>query len=127
MTLNPIGFDVSNGQVRPGAAGEAVIARFSPSAVITGAHTAGPFERVRFDPSGGTFTIMAPPSPTPGDRWGVKNVTADATAITIDGNGTSIEDSAAGFSVGASFSLGGAGVAVEWEFDTSAWVVVATK
>lgn len=104
-----------------------VLARFSaptPNPVVA-AHTAIPFQRVTFDPSGGTFQIDMPASPTFGDRVGVKNVTASATAVTVSGNGANI-DNPVGLGVYlASVSVGGAGVFATWEFDGTRWGVVA--
>ena len=59
-----------------------------------------------------------------GDRWGVKNRTADVTAVTIAGNGSNIEDPTVSFALAASFSLVGDGAAVEWEFDGTQWLVI---
>ena len=91
-------------------------------------------ERVRYDPTGGTFTISAPTgvngtgegAPKPGHRWGVKNTGTDATAVTIAGNGANIEDPASPGTYAASISLSGAGRSVEWEFDGTNWIVVAS-
>lgn len=83
--------------------------------------TAG--QRVPYDASGGTFTLTAPASPSQGERWAVKETADDATAITIAGNGSNIEDPVGG-TVGASFSLGLAYVSVEWEYDGTAWRVI---
>jgi hypothetical protein len=101
-----------------------------PVTKITGGLYTTPYvnRRVPYDPSAGTVTLKPPASPTVGDRWGIKNVTTSATAVTIDGNGESIEDPVAGGAPAASFSLGIANVAVQWEFMNSAsgnaWHVV---
>ncbi len=93
-------------------------------APVTTTTTGRPFERIYYDASGGTFTLNAPASPIAGTRWGVKNVNSDATAITISGNGNSIEDPLASFALAASFTLGSDGVSVTWEFDGNNWLVV---
>lgn len=107
------------------ASGAAASARrFTFPAVIPviGPITAVVFQRIPYDPSGGTFQIDAPLAPVRGDRWGVKNETANLTAVTISGNGNNIEDPTVSFSVAASFSLSGDGIGVEWEFNGTNWV-----
>lgn len=89
----------------------------------TANYTATAGQRVPYDASGGTFTLTAPASPSQGERWAVKETADDATAITIAGNGSNIEDPVGG-TVGASFSLGLAYVSVEWEYDGTAWRVI---
>ncbi len=101
-------------------------ARFSyptPNPVVA-AHTAIPLQRVAFDPTGGTFQIDMPATPTIGDRVGVKNVTASITAVTVSGNGANVENPASLGTFAASVSVGGAGVFATWEFDGTQWVVV---
>lgn len=105
-----------------------VLARFTaptPNPVVA-AHTAIPFQRVTFDPSGGTFQIDMPASPIFGDRVGVKNVTASVTAVTVSGNGANIENPASLGTAAASVSVGGAGVFATWEFDGTRWGVVGS-
>lgn len=108
------------------AAAAATSRRFTfPAAIpITALFTAIVFQRVPYDPSGGTFTINAPAAPVQGDRWGVKNETANLTIVTINGNGNNIEDPTASFALAANFTLSGDGIAAEWEFDGTNWVVV---
>lgn len=100
------------------------LARIKNGTAITSTDTADSGERVLYDPSGGTFTINAPASPTIGDHWAVKNVTSDVTTITINGNGNNIEDPTVSFSPAASFSLSGDGISIEWEFDGVQWLVI---
>lgn len=95
----------------------------SPSSVKVGAFTARVGELVLFDPSGGTFQIDAPTSPVAGDRWALKNVTPDATAVTIDGNGNSVEDPNTQTFL-ASYSLAGALNAIDYLFDGTNWVIL---
>ena len=94
------------------------------SSAITSTDTADVNERVLYDPSGGTFTINAPASPSLGDKFAVKNRTSDLTGVTISGNGSNIEDPTSSFALAASFSLVGDGVAAEWEYDGTAWLAV---
>ena len=65
------------------------------TAVQTGTYGASVGEIVRADPSGGTFTINLPTAASIGGQgiW-IKNVTADTTAITVDGNGSETIDGA---------------------------------
>ena len=99
-------------------------ARIKNGTAIVATDTADVGERMIYDPSGGTFTLNAPASPSIGDRWGVKNRTTDTTAITVSGNGSNIEDPTASFALAASFSLTGDGIGVEWEYDGTQWLVV---
>jgi hypothetical protein len=92
--------------------------------VLTGAYTAHEGEYVLYNPTGGTFQIDAPASPVKGDRFGIKNVTTNATAMTIDGNANNIEDPIGG-AIGASFGTGASGslISVIWVFDGTNWLV----
>lgn len=70
--------------------------RQTVTAVQTGAYNAAWGETVRVDPSGGAFTVTLPTAAgNAGRRLTVKNVTADTTAVTIDGNGAETVDGAA--------------------------------
>lgn len=92
---------------------------------ITGATTAAAWQRVLFNPSGGTFLITAPPTPATGDQFGVKNLTTDLTGITVGGNGSSIEDPDALGTVAATTpAFSGAGRSVVWEYNGTDWRVV---
>jgi len=99
-------------------------ARITNGSAVTVTTDADTSERVLYDPSGGTFTIRAPATPTISDHWAVKNFSASLTAITISGNGSNIEDPTISFALAASFSLSGDGIAVEWEYDGTQWVVI---
>jgi hypothetical protein len=100
------------------------MARIKNGTAIVATDTADAGERMVFDPTGGTFTLNAPASPSIGDRWGVKNRSANTTAVTIAGNGSNIEDPTSSYAVAASFSLSGDGIAVEWEYDGTQWLVI---
>ena len=86
--------------------------------------TASVNDFVKYDPSGGTFTIDAPVSPTKDDRFAVKNSTADTTTITLDGNGNNIEDPGS-FALSSSVSVSGAGIALIYQYDdvAGAWFI----
>lgn len=94
----------------------------SPSDVKTGAFTARVGELVLYNPSGGGFQIDAPASPTVGDRFAIKNVTTDTTAVTIDGNAENIEDPGTSTFV-ASYSLALGLVSIEYLYDGTNWVI----
>ena len=96
--------------------------QISYPAIATANVTAAASQRVRYDASGGTFQIDAPASPVAGNRFGIKEVVGDVTAVTISGNGNNIENLATGDFV-ASFSLAQAKVGVEWEFDGTQWII----
>jgi hypothetical protein len=95
----------------------------SSSTVTTGPRVAGIGERVLYDPSGGTFTISAPASPTKDDRFSIKNTTVDVTSMTISGNGTNIEDPSTSTFL-ASFALATALVSIDFLFDGTNWIIV---
>jgi uncharacterized protein YbjQ (UPF0145 family) len=59
-----------------------------------------------YDPSGGTFTLTLPATPSANDRCAIHNDTADLTAITVAGNGSNVLDPVA-LVLGASFTYGG--------------------
>lgn len=96
-----------------------------PTATIitAGPFNANSFDRVRYDPSGGTFTINMPATPQRDTQVGVKNVTSDVTAITVSGNGNDVEDPSAS-SFDASVTVAGDGASIVWEFDGTSWVIV---
>lgn len=89
--------------------------------VAIGATTVLPNIRQRYNPSGGTFTLKAPAAPALGDQFGVKNVNASVTAITIDGNGNNIVNPATHALV-ATFLRGGAFTGVDFVFDGTNWL-----
>ena len=104
--------------------GDAGPASITNGTAVTATDTANLGERMLYDPSGGTFTLNAPASPAIGNRWAVKNRSSDITAITISGNGSSIEDPTSSFSLAASFSLSGDGISTEWEYDGTQWQLI---
>lgn len=97
--------------------------QFDGSSTRTANFTALKGDRYRYDASGGGFTVTAPGSPAAGDRFAIKEVAGDATAITIDGNAAFIEDPIGG-TTPSNFSFGVARASVEWEYDGSTWRVI---
>ena len=93
------------------------------SIVTAGPYTALKGQLVLYDPSGGSFTINAPASPVLGDRFAIKNTTTDATAVTVDGNGNSIENPSTETFV-ASYSLGDGLVSLDFIYDGTNWVLL---
>lgn len=87
-------------------------------------YTASSNEHVKYDPSGPTFTLTMPSSPSTNDQVGIKNVTTDIGAITLAGNGNNVEDPAAPGSTSSSVSVAGAGVSLVYQYDGTAWWIV---
>lgn len=112
--------------VRARAQGEGLLATntLSFTTVKTTNYTGNSWEHIKYDPSGGTFTITFPPSPSIGDKIGTKNVTASAISITVNGNGNNLEGPLAPGTTAASVSVGGAGRSLIWQYDGTVWWVV---
>lgn len=102
----------------------AALLRENISATVIANYTSAAFERVLVNPSGGTFTVSAPASPVTGDRFGVRNVTSNTTALTLSGNGKNIENPSDPSKYGATFTFGGPGWGFDWEYDGTNWNVV---
>lgn len=100
----------------------ATLTVFSTS-ITTGAIVVPKGTVQRYDPSGGSYRIEAPASVIINDLFGVKNVTADLTAVEIFGNGNNIEPISTSTRV-ALFNLVGDGVSVIWKFDGTDWLIV---
>jgi hypothetical protein len=94
-------------------------------AVKVANYTANADELVPYDPSGGTFTLKPPATPSLGDMWAIKNVTTDITSITFDGNGENLEDPLTSTIV-ATFTSGALGslMGITWFYDGTNWVVL---
>ena len=86
-------------------------------------YPANVLDLVLYDPSGGTFQIDAPTSPSLGERWSLKNATTNVTAVTIDGNGNNIENPST-TTIVASYSLAVALVSVDYIYDGTNWLVL---
>lgn len=72
--------------------------------IKTAAYTARMGEVVRCNPTGGAFTVTLPTSAgAPGKVVIVKNASASATAITVDGAGSETIDGAATTSIAAGY------------------------
>lgn len=91
---------------------------------ITGSYNASLGERIPFDPSSGNVVINAPSSPGEGDYFGVKNITADTTNITVSGSGKSLEHPIEAFNLTSSVSFGGDAISIVWEYTGSEWVII---
>lgn len=98
-------------------------------APITAAYTASSWERVPYDPSGGTFTITLPDEPADGDQVQIKNTTNDDTAITIDGSGNDVEDTTeAGIFASTTSLEGHFGVVVfQYDDENGEWTIVSIQ
>ena len=112
--------------VRARGQGEGLLAvntlSFTTTKVAT--YTGAAWEYIKYDPSGGTFQLNFPASPSIGDRIGTKNVTTNATTITVSGNGKNLEDPGAPGSTAASVTVGGAGDYQVWQYDGTVWWIV---
>lgn len=78
---------------------------------------------IRYDPSGGSFTIEMPPTPNINDSVTVKNVTNNTTAITVDGNGNNIQRTGI-YALVSSFSLQSRGDSYTWFYTGSEWITI---
>ncbi len=102
--------------------GNDAISLRSDTTIITATTTASEHNlRLLYSPAGGTFSLLAHTAPTIGDMFGVKNVNASATAITVSGNGINIVNPVAK-TLGASFPLGGAFAGADFVFDGTNWL-----
>jgi len=90
----------------------------------TGAYTAVAGERVKFDPSGGTFPLDFPAFPAPDTIVSFKNCSTSTTAITLDGNGSNVEDPASPGGGSATVSMSGAGAGLDYQYDGTQWWIV---
>lgn len=107
-----------------GAGGTAASGGLIPTATIfVSATTANVDDRVRYDPTAGTFVISAPAAPVNAERFAIKNMSINLTAITVSGNGNNIEDVTAG-TFGATTLVTGAAIAITFQFDGTQWLIV---
>jgi hypothetical protein len=65
-------------------------AAFTSAVTLTNSHS----ELVQFDASGGAFTIFLPASPYDGQTYHLSEIAGNATALTVDGNGKTINGAA---------------------------------
>jgi hypothetical protein len=93
------------------------------TALKTGAYTAVAGDLVKYDPTSGTFTLTFPASPSADDRVGFKNASASTVAVTLAGNGNTVENPAS-YGVAASQSVSGNGLALTYQFDGTSWLIV---
>lgn len=94
----------------------------SVTAVKTANYTASAGDLVRYNPSGGTFTITFPAVPSTDDQVGTKNVNSSTASITLAGNGNNVE-SPATYSVAASQTITGDGIALIYQYDGTNWII----
>lgn len=94
-------------------------------AAKTGAYTALPGELVRYNASGGTFTVEVPASPADNTRFGIVEVGNDGTEITIDGGAAAVIGP--GGTSGTTILVGEARGTLTWEFNSadSTWSLVS--
>lgn len=102
---------------------KAAIGVLTPTAIQTGVAAAAVGDLLLYDPTLGPYQIDAPGVPAVGDRFALKNVTIDATSVTIDGNGTNIEDPNTSTFV-ASFGLAAALVSLDYIYDGTNWIIL---
>lgn len=103
-----------------------VITRVDVVDTKTGAYTASANELVPYDTSGGGFTIDLPAIATIGDEVLIKEVANSAVAaVTIDGNGNTLEAAAGGFAATTTYQIasGYAG----WVFDGTRWLLLTVR
>lgn len=114
--------DTVEGGVAAGGATPGVYPILTTTTLTTPATLAiGDYQR--YDPSGGTFQIDMPAGPTRGEMVGLKNVTSDTTAITLDGNGSNVENPTT-FSLASSASVSGDGIGLLYQYDGTQWLIV---
>ncbi len=82
-------------------------------------------ELLRYDATAGTFSLFARISTAVarGDAFGIKEMGGSATAITVDGNGNSIQNPVTG-ALAATTPVAATFAATRWVFDGSDWLVV---
>lgn len=94
-------------------------------AAKTGAYTALAGELVRYDATGGTFTVDVPASPADNTRFGIVEIGDDGTQITVDAGADTVIGP--GGTSGTTLLLGSELTALIWEFsaDDSTWSLVS--
>lgn len=107
-------------QVADGGGGGGSLA-FTPTK--TANYTAAAGELVKFDPTSATFTLTFPAAPVANARVGFKNVSTSTRAITLDGNGNTVEDPAS-YAVAATVLVGGNGLDLTYQYNGTSWLIV---
>lgn len=86
------------------------------------------YEILKYDPSGGTFTLSLPNDVSltveKGDLAGIKNISTSATSITVDAPNSTLEDPGSLGTLSASISVGAAGVGYIWQYDGTNWLLI---
>lgn len=107
------------------AAGATDVGREVPTVlsdtIFTANHTAEVGEILRYDASGGTFTLQAPSSPARGDEFGIKEMVNNAALITVSGNGQNIQNPVTGLYTGVTTTVAVANIGARWIFDGTQW------
>lgn len=94
------------------------------STTVTTTTTITVTEYQQYDPSGGAFTLNAPATPAAGNMFGIKNMSNNSTTeITLDGNGSNIEDPSS-FALSATVQVKGDGIGLVYQYNGSSWVLV---
>lgn len=91
--------------------------------IITSVTTVEPGQILRYDASAGTFTLAAPSTANImiSSSFSIKEMAGDATAITVSGNGNSIQDPVTG-ALAASVSVVAPFATTSWFFDGTNWL-----
>jgi len=90
------------------------------TSVKTTNYTATVGEVVRFDSSGGTFTVTLPASPVAGDIVELEEDVGDDTFVTVDGNGNNVQDVLSP-QLNSTVLVGGQYTNHSWRYNGSAW------
>ena len=99
--------------------------RLTPVANVRASYQINIWETVLYDPSAGTFTLKIPTNAVAGDRFAIKNTSASATTITIEGTpDVKIEDPDASFSLSRKLVFGGDRRYAEWISNGTDWLSV---
>lgn len=92
---------------------------------VTAVQAVGPYvasagERVRY--TTGVGTIRMPAGPSTNDRVAIKNVSPSVVAITVDGNGNSVE-ALGTYALAPIQPVAGDGIAVTYQYDGTNWII----
>jgi len=95
---------------------------------VTSTDSVDLFEILKYDPTGGTFTISLPDdvaiTVVRGDLAGIKNFSTNTTSITVDAPNSTLEDPGSPGTLSASISIAIAGAAFIWQYDGTNWLLL---